>query len=189
MPTVRAVHSGDGVVQLSSVCRVTCNRAGEKSHHSFSSMDAARALGGRINHIFGWRPDMENFDMEVLLNIRNDTMLVMVALNRESLFKRNVSAFGPTTLRSTICYCMLLHPQMILDPMCGGGSVPLEAALSFPGCLFIGTDVHTKALERCSENKVRLDYSKVKLNSVDTSASWLFLCKTVWLVEIYVSYA
>lgn len=86
--------------------------------------------------------------------------------------------------------------------MCGGGSVPLEAALSFPGCLFIGTDMHTKALERCSENKVRLDYSatrntkiwnifeeKVKLNSVDTSASWLFLCKTVWLVEIYVSYA
>lgn len=150
--------------------RVTCNRAGEKSHHSFSSMDAARALGGRINHIFGWRPDMENFDMEVLLNIRNDTMLVMVALNRESLFKRNVSAFGPTTLRSTICYCMvaLAHPirgEVILDPMCGGGSVPLEAALSFPGCLFIGTDVHTKALERCSENKRNCDDQLLRAGS------------------------
>ncbi|KAK6012793.1 THUMP domain protein [Ostertagia ostertagi] len=52
--------------------RVTCNRAGEKSRHNFSSMDAARALGGIINRVFGWRPDMENFDMEVLLNIRND---------------------------------------------------------------------------------------------------------------------
>ncbi|PIO73721.1 THUMP domain protein, partial [Teladorsagia circumcincta] len=52
--------------------RVTCNRAGEKSRHNFSSMDAARALGGIINRVLGWRPDMENFDMEVLLNIRND---------------------------------------------------------------------------------------------------------------------
>ncbi|KAK6020887.1 hypothetical protein OSTOST_13451, partial [Ostertagia ostertagi] len=36
---------------------VTCNRAGEKSRHNFSSMDAARALGGIINRVFGWRPD------------------------------------------------------------------------------------------------------------------------------------
>lgn len=55
--------------------RVTCNRAGEKSRHSFSSMDAARALGAQINNIFGWRPDMKNFDMEVVLNIRNDTVV------------------------------------------------------------------------------------------------------------------
>ncbi|KHJ77544.1 THUMP domain protein, partial [Oesophagostomum dentatum] len=81
--------------------RVTCNRAGEKSRHSFTSMDAARALGAQINNIFGWRPDMKSFDVEVVLNIRNDTMLVMVALNKDSLFKRNVCAFGPTTMRST----------------------------------------------------------------------------------------
>ncbi|KHJ84199.1 hypothetical protein OESDEN_16090 [Oesophagostomum dentatum] len=84
-------------------------------------------------------------------------MLVMVALNKDSLFKRNVCAFGPTTMRSTICYCMLALAELdggdvILDPMCGGGSIPLEGALSFPGCLFIGADLHPKAMERCSEN-------------------------------------
>ncbi|KIH47402.1 THUMP domain protein, partial [Ancylostoma duodenale] len=139
--------------QNSFTFRVTCNRAGEKSRHSFSSMDAAKALGAQINNIFGWRPDMKNFDMEVVLNIRNDSMSVMVALNKESLFKRNVCAFGPTTMRSTMCYCMtaLARPSsgdVIIDPMCGGGSIPLEAALAFPGCLFVGTDLHPKALER-----------------------------------------
>ncbi|KAK6051975.1 methyltransferase domain protein [Cooperia oncophora] len=33
--------------------------------------------------------------------------------------------------------------------MCGGGSITLEAALAFPGCLFIGADIHPKAIERC----------------------------------------
>lgn len=91
--------------------RVTCNRAGEKSQHNFSSMDAAKALGGQINNVFGWRADMKNFDMELLLNIRYDCMLVMVALNRESLFKRNTCAFGPTTMRPTMCYCMAALAQ------------------------------------------------------------------------------
>ncbi|XGW28148.1 hypothetical protein V3C99_008169 [Haemonchus contortus] len=137
--------------------RVTCNRAGEKSRHNFSSMDAARALGGIINRIFGWRPDMENFDMEVLLRLKDETMLVMVSLNRESLFKRNVCSFGPTTMRSTMCYCLVALAQprpgdVVLDPMCGGGSIPLEGALAFPGCLFIGADHHSEAISRCSQN-------------------------------------
>ncbi|KAK6030559.1 hypothetical protein OSTOST_03301 [Ostertagia ostertagi] len=84
-------------------------------------------------------------------------MLVMASLNRESLFKRNVCSFGPTTMRSTMCYCMaaLAQPRqgdVVLDPMCGGGSIPLEAALAFPGCLFIGADIHPKAIERCLQN-------------------------------------
>ncbi|VDM63031.1 unnamed protein product [Angiostrongylus costaricensis] len=155
--------------------RVTCNRAGEKSQHNFSSMDAARALGGQINNVFGWRADMKNFDMEVLLNIRNDCVLVMVALNKESLFKRNICAFGPTTMRPTMCYCMaaLAQPKrgdIILDPMCGGGSIPLEGALAYDGCLFIGADIHPKAMQRCSEN---MYCDKQLLNSGSEVA---FLC-------------
>ncbi|ETN69218.1 hypothetical protein NECAME_05323 [Necator americanus] len=84
-------------------------------------MDAARELGAQINNIFGWRPDMKNFDMEVVLNLKNETK------------------FG-------------VAGDVIVDPMCGGGSIPLEGALAFPGCLFIGADIHPKALERCIEN-------------------------------------
>lgn len=39
--------------------------------------------------------------------------------------------FGPTTLRATVCYNLLrlAHPNpgdIIIDPMCGSGSIPIE---------------------------------------------------------------
>lgn len=83
-------------------------------------MTAARLVGAQLNNIFGWKPDMKNFDIEIIVNIRKDTvcslpiihlfllqMLIMISLNYETLFKRNIVAFGPTTLRSTLCYCMV----------------------------------------------------------------------------------
>uniref|UniRef100_A0A1I7XA82 THUMP domain-containing protein n=1 Tax=Heterorhabditis bacteriophora TaxID=37862 RepID=A0A1I7XA82_HETBA len=127
--------------------------------HNFSSMDAARSLGAQVNNIFGWKPDMKNYDIEIVLNIRDNRVTVMIALNRMSLFKRNVCAYGPTTMRSTMCFCMisLAKPQpgeIIVDAMCGGGSISIEGTLSYPGCFFIAGDTHPKAIERCRENKV-----------------------------------
>ncbi|VDM82984.1 unnamed protein product, partial [Strongylus vulgaris] len=84
---------------------------------------------------------MNAFNMEVNYTIKYHFkfhVLVMVALNKESLFKRNVCAFGPTTMRSTMCYC---------------GSIQLEGALAFSECLFIGADLHPKAIDRCLANK------------------------------------
>lgn len=45
--------------------------------------------------------------LQVLLNIHNEEMVVGIALTEESLHRRNISHFGPTTLRSTLCYGML----------------------------------------------------------------------------------
>lgn len=44
---------------------------------------------------------------QVLLNIHNDEVVIGIALTEESLHRRNISHFGPTTLRSTLCYGML----------------------------------------------------------------------------------
>uniref|UniRef100_A0A3B3UGA3 THUMP domain containing 3 n=2 Tax=Poecilia TaxID=8080 RepID=A0A3B3UGA3_9TELE len=85
--------------------RVTCNRAGDK--HSFSSNEAARDFGGAVQEFFQWKADMTKFDIEVLLNIHNDEVVIGIALTEESLHRRNISHFGPTTLRSTLCYGML----------------------------------------------------------------------------------
>ncbi|RXM28411.1 THUMP domain-containing protein 3, partial [Acipenser ruthenus] len=85
--------------------RVTCNRAGEK--HNFTSNEAARDFGGAVQDFFLWKPDMTKFDIEVLLNIHNSEVVVAIALTEESLHKRNITHFGPTTLRSTLAYGML----------------------------------------------------------------------------------
>lgn len=114
--------------------RVTCNRAGDK--HCFSSNEAARDFGGAVQEFFQWKADMTKFDIEVLLNIHNEEVVIGIALTEESLHRRNISHFGPTTLRSTLCYGMLrlCKPQasdIILDPMCGTGAIPLEVRHNF----------------------------------------------------------
>ncbi|XP_077581853.1 tRNA (guanine(6)-N(2))-methyltransferase THUMP3 [Stigmatopora nigra] len=143
--------------------RVTCNRAGDK--HSFSSNEAARDFGGAVQEFFQWKADMTKFDIEVLLNIHNTEMVIGIALTEESLHRRNISHFGPTTLRSTLCYGMLrlCKPQpsdIILDPMCGTGAIPLEGALEFPSSFHIAGDNNDIAVNRTVNNVCHIQKRK-----------------------------
>ena len=100
-------------VRLSSIkekpvtFRVTCTRGGRK--HCFTSMDAARSLGAGLARRFGWTVQLKKPSLEVLLTIVGDDVTVAVALNQESKYKRNITHFGPTTLRSTIAYGLLRY--------------------------------------------------------------------------------
>lgn len=131
--------------------RCTCYRSG--NHHSFSSMDAARLanhsfwptyntytfntcreVGGLIQDKFKWKVQMKGFDVEVVLNVDSDQVYYGIKLTKESLFKRNIEHFGPTTLRATICSALLkvanVQPgDVVVDPMCGGGSIPIEGMI------------------------------------------------------------
>ncbi|KAG7219257.1 hypothetical protein INR49_019205 [Caranx melampygus] len=156
--------------------RVTCNRAGDK--HSFSSNEAARDFGGAVQEFFQWKADMTKFDVEVLLNIHNEEVVVGIALTEESLHRRNISHFGPTTLRSTLCYGMLrlCKPQVsdvILDPMCGTGAIPLEGAIEFNSSFYIAGDNNDMAVNRtvnniCHIQKRRADKGSVSGLPIDT---------------------
>ncbi|NXC00782.1 THUM3 protein, partial [Orthonyx spaldingii] len=135
--------------------RVTCNRAGDK--HSFTSNEAARDFGGAVQEHFQWKADMTNFDVEVLLNIHNNEVVVGIALTEESLHRRNITHFGPTTLRSTLAYGMLrlCDPQptdIIVDPMCGTGAIPIEGAAEWPYCYHIAGDNSPQAVKRAANN-------------------------------------
>ncbi|NXO86886.1 THUM3 protein, partial [Sitta europaea] len=135
--------------------RVTCNRAGDK--HSFTSNEAARDFGGAVQEHFQWKADMTNFDVEVLLNIHNNEVVVGIALTEESLHRRNITHFGPTTLRSTLAYGMLrlCDPQptdIIVDPMCGTGAIPIEGAAEWPHCYHIAGDNSPQAVKRAANN-------------------------------------
>ncbi|KAK2862159.1 hypothetical protein Q5P01_001692 [Channa striata] len=156
--------------------RVTCNRAGDK--HSFSSNEAARDFGGAVQEFFQWKADMTKFDIEVLLNIHNEEVVIGIALTEESLHRRNISHFGPTTLRSTLCYGMLrlCKPQasdVILDPMCGTGAIPLEGAIEFSSSFYIAGDNNDMAVNRtvnniCHIQKRRADKGNASGLPIDT---------------------
>ncbi|XP_006889012.1 PREDICTED: THUMP domain-containing protein 3-like [Elephantulus edwardii] len=135
--------------------RVTCNRAGD--NHCFTSNEAARGFGGAVQEYFKWKADMTNFDVEVLLNIHNNEVVVGIALTEESLHRRNITHFGPTTLRSTLAYGMLrlCSPQpsdIIVDPMCGTGAIPIEGATEWSNCHYVGGDNNPLAVNRAVNN-------------------------------------
>lgn len=47
--------------------RVTCNRSGK---HTFGSQDAARSFGGKLQDKFNWVVNLDEFNMEVILNLQ-----------------------------------------------------------------------------------------------------------------------
>ncbi|KAL3851633.1 hypothetical protein ACJMK2_015366 [Sinanodonta woodiana] len=134
--------------------RVTCIRNGE---HSFDSMKAAANFGGAIHNLFGWNVDMKNYDIEVVLVIDGQELSVCIALTKESLHKRNLTHFGTTTLRPTIAYnmlrlCKIQKGDVVCDPMCGSGSIPIQAAVSWPEAYHIAGEISQKALPRTVDN-------------------------------------
>ena len=60
---------------------------------------------------------------------------VHLQLTNDSLHRRNITHHGITTLRPTICHGLLRESNLdvgdiILDPMAGCGSIPIEGAIS-----------------------------------------------------------
>ncbi|XP_075216235.1 tRNA (guanine(6)-N(2))-methyltransferase THUMP3-like [Lycorma delicatula] len=138
--------------------RATCNRTG---NHPFTSNDVARDFGGQLQDNYHWIVDLSSYNLEVLLNINENEAYVCFALTKESMHKRNIVCFGPTTLRATHCYNMLRMAELkvgdiVVDPLCGGGSIPIEGTLAFPRSFYIGGDIHEKAVERSDLNRAHV---------------------------------
>jgi len=95
--------------------------------------------------------------VQVLLNICDNHVYVGLALAKESLHRRNLEYFGPTTLRPTISHCMLrlasIQPgEIVCDPMCGSGSIVVEGIVSWPESYFLSGDIHEMAWPRTKQN-------------------------------------
>lgn len=135
--------------------RATCYRSGQ--NHSFTSMEAAATFGGAINDTFHWKVDLTSFDVEVVLYINNEKVYSCISLTKESLHHRNLSFFGPTSLRATIAHnmlrlCSIKPGDIVCDPMCGGGSIPIECSLCWPLSLVLCGDNFPAASVRSQQN-------------------------------------
>ncbi|XP_011298493.1 THUMP domain-containing protein 3 [Fopius arisanus] len=134
--------------------RVTCERTGT---HNFDSSQVAYVIGGEMQDQYHWIVDLTSYQLEVLCKITHGQMIMGLRVTPESLHRRNIKYFGPTTLRATIAYNLLslADPKpgdIIVDPMCGGGSIPIEGALEFNHSFIVGGDNHEKAVNRSRLN-------------------------------------
>ncbi|XP_015127149.1 THUMP domain-containing protein 3 [Diachasma alloeum] len=139
--------------------RVSCERTGT---HNFDSSQVACVIGGEMQDLYHWIVDLTTYQLEVLCKITHGQMIMGLRVTPESLHRRNIKYFGPTTLRATIAYNLLslADPKpgdIIVDPMCGGGSIPIEGALELSQSFVIGGDNHEKAVERS-----RLNFAALK---------------------------
>ena len=161
-----------GTKEVKPSFRVTCNRTGD---HKFKSQECASILGAAVNESFGWTVSMKEYDIEVVLNIKEKHIYVCLTLTRESLHKRNLVSFGATSLRATIAYNMLRmadvqNGDIVCDPMCGSGAIPIECAMNWPQTFGIACDNHSVAIERTqtnvNQNKCLIDINQLDVTSL-----------------------
>lgn len=133
--TLRSLNLSD-VIEGKKKFRVTSERSG---NYEFTSLDIQRVAGQAIVDSYGLKVDLENFDLEFTVDVINDKCIVGSKLTRESLHKRGYRIFNhPAALKPVLAYAMvrlanLREGEMLVDPMCGGGTIPIEAAYSYNG--------------------------------------------------------
>ncbi len=119
--------------------------------HSFTSIDIARVAGQAVIDSYmeskgvRLKVNLDNPDVEVYVELNHDRLLVALAITRESMHKRGYRVFNhPAALKTTIAAAMLRLARWkpstpIIDPMCGSGTIVIEAALSsirkYPICM------------------------------------------------------
>jgi len=111
--------------------RVTTERVGQ---HPFRRTDVQRVAGAAVFRRYGTRVDLEEFDVDVRVNLYGDHLIAGIQRTQGSLGNR---IRRPRALRSslkpTIAVAMLrlvgAHRGggLLIDPMCGTGTIPIEA--------------------------------------------------------------
>ncbi len=130
-------------------------RAQREGRHEYTSVDVARVVGqailDRVKSIYGIRPpvDLRSPTLVVYSEVVGDRLILGIDLTGgHALHERNYRAFvHPAALRPTVAYALLRiagvkEGDVILDPMCGSGTILIEAALSFERVKLYGMDIN-----------------------------------------------
>ncbi|XP_064002320.1 THUMP domain-containing protein 2 isoform X2 [Pogoniulus pusillus] len=114
--------------------RVSCRCSGAIAK-VLPSQELGRALGIALMKQFGWRVDLRDPELEVFVHLNDIHTVVGIPLFRLSLASREY--IRTAGLRSTIAWAMASLADIsagacVLDPMCGLGTILLEAATEWP---------------------------------------------------------
>lgn len=153
--------------------RVVARMAGE---HLFRRVDLQRAvergIGERDDHV--WYPGGEDADVEFWVTMFPGELLLTLRLSDERLRHREYKvAHLPGSLRPSVAAALgwLSEPaddDIVLDPMCGAGTVLIERAHLGRYAKLIGGDSNSEMLNAAREN-IGPRYKPIELNSWDAT--------------------
>ncbi|NXY24755.1 THUM2 protein, partial [Atrichornis clamosus] len=140
--------------QLSFSFRVSCRCSGAIAK-IVTSQEIGRAVGIALVKQCGWRADLRNPDLEIFVHLNDIHSVVGIPLFRLPLANREyIKTAG---LRSTVAWAMASLAEIsagarVLDPMCGLGTILLEAAREWPEACYWGADISDSQLEGADGN-------------------------------------
>ncbi len=108
--------------------------------HDFTSMDVSRVVGQAVIDSYQeayktrLKVNLDEPDVEIYALVRDDEFVLGVNTTGRSLHKRGYKVYEhPAALKPTIASAMLEiaewpNGESLIDPMCGGATIPIEAA-------------------------------------------------------------
>ncbi|NXM55550.1 THUM2 protein, partial [Illadopsis cleaveri] len=140
--------------KLSFSFRVSCRCSGAIAK-ILTSQEVGRAIGITLVKQCGWRADLRDPDLEIFIHLNDTQSVVGIPLFRLPLANREyIKTAG---LRSTVAWAMASLAEisagaLVLDPMCGLGTILLEAAKEWPEACYWGADISDLQLEGADGN-------------------------------------
>ncbi|NXA81105.1 THUM2 protein, partial [Thryothorus ludovicianus] len=140
--------------ELSFSFRVSCRCSGAIGK-ILTSQEIGRAIGIALVKQCGWRADLRDPDLEIFVHLNDIHSVVGIPLFRLPLANREyIKTAG---LRSTVAWAMASLAEisagaLVLDPMCGLGTILLEAAKEWPEACYWGADISDSQLEGADGN-------------------------------------
>lgn len=136
--------------------RVTSQRIGL---HNFTSIQIQKFAGKALVEKYNKKVDLKNFDINVICEAIGNKCFIGLQLTKNSLHKRFVKPFNhPAAIKPPLAYAMLRLAEIkenetLLDPFCGGGTIPIEAAQIYRGKInVLASDINKKFLEGAKLN-------------------------------------
>ncbi|XP_018770584.1 THUMP domain-containing protein 2 isoform X2 [Serinus canaria] len=140
--------------ELSFSFRVSCRCSGAIAR-ILTSQEVGRAIGMALVKQCRWRADLRDPDLEIFVHLNDIHSVVGIPLFRLPLANREY--IRTAGLRSTVAWAMASLAEiraggLVLDPMCGLGTILLEAAKEWPEACYWGADISDSQLEGADDN-------------------------------------
>jgi len=147
---------GRGDEQSPLTFKVTCRRNGKRFAH-LSSQRLAVSLASALERVHSWKPQVRCPDFEVRLLLNDAEVLVDVPLLVQPAVPTGGGQLVEAGLAAPVAWALARSAELkpgerVLDPMCGKGVILIEAALSWPSCKYLGSDLDEEQLSGARRN-------------------------------------
>ncbi|KAJ1154141.1 hypothetical protein NDU88_006895 [Pleurodeles waltl] len=134
--------------------RVSCRCSGAVAKR-YASEELGRLIGIALIKKFGWKTELRAPDLEIFVHLNDDQSVVGFSLLRVPLANRVY--IRNSGLRSTVAWAMASLAEIsvgahVVDPMCGFGTILLEAAKEWPKAYYFGVDINESPLRAAYDN-------------------------------------